>query len=490
MTSARLSFNGIQARTGRPLLPALSAAAFGRIALGLPVDEETLALLKDFLAGNAVRDARRAPRWDVKDPTNLAETGWGVLFAPGVSQDVEDALAPLLNRRRDQMEKRFFKEFRGVAAGSSHELLSMPAINHQQGTSPDAERLPYYLLLVGDPSRLPFRLQVQLDVRHAVGRLDLANAEEYAAYAKAVVAAEKGERPRDLDLAFFSVKNAGDVATERTAKELVTELADALGRQRSDWQVRTVEGSKATRERLGRLLRTERPSLLFTASHGVGYECGDPDQIERQGALICADWPGAGSDLYDDYCFAGSDVPPDADLAGAIAFLFACYGVGTPERDSFAIRSLAEERKNEAVAVPKRIAASPFTSRLPQRLLAAGALAVIGHVDRAWTTSFTWNEEGGHVRTYNDMFRLLMDGYPVGWAMEQMNLQAADLGSAMNDLWKDRDFLQPQDLEVFADLWLSSTDARNFVVLGDPAVRLNLPLARDEEGSPSGGEKS
>lgn len=494
---ARIAFNGLHAHTGLPLLPALSAEDVGRIALGLPIEGETLHLgadslrgsvvqdpirapnseakdpidvetrhlVTDFLSGRAVLDSYRAPSSKVEDPTNLAETGWGVLFAPGVSREVQEALSPLLARRRDQAGIERYKEYHGVAARSARELMLMPEIDHQMGAYPDSTRLPYYLLLVGDPSRLTFRLQTQLDVQYAVGRLDLANADEYAAYATAVLATEKGERPRDRDLAFFAVENSGDEATARTANTLAATLAAGLKRQRPDWNIRTIGGREATRERLGRLLRTERPSLLFTAGHGVGYDIGDPDQLARQGALICADWPGVGLDLYDDHCFAGSDVPTGADLAGVIAFLFSCYGAGTPEYDSFASKGLNG---------PDRIASNPFSSRLPQCLLAAGALAAIGHVDRTWTSSFTWNGEGGHIRVYNQVLRLLMDGYPVGWAMEQMNIQAADLSLSMHDLWEDREFLRPVDIEVFADLWTATNDARNFVVLGDPAVRLNL----------------
>ncbi len=461
-------------------MPTLAAEEVGRIALGLPLEEETRRLLSDFLRGSAVGDPVRAPSAEVKDPANLAETGWGVLFAPGVSKEVEDALAPLLERRRDQAGPERFKVYRGVAADSARELLGNPEINHQQGAPPDPTRLPYYLLIVGDPTRLSYRFQTQLDVQYAVGRLDLANADEYAAYAKAVVAAEKGERPRDPDLAFFAVENKGDAATEQTTNDLVAPLAEVLRRQRPDWNIKTIRGPEATRERLGQLLGAERPSLLFTACHGVGYEAEDEDQLARQGALVCADWPGVGSDLYDDHCFSGSDVPKGADLAGAMAFLFACYGAGTPDHDSFALQSGLG---------PKQIAASPFVARLPQCLLAAGALAVIGHVDRTWTTSFTWNQEGGHVKVYDEVLRLLMDGYPVGWAMERMNVQAADLSLSTHDLWEDRAFLRPYDVEVFADLWLATNNARNFVVLGDPAVRLHLPLAKNEEGSPVGGRK-
>ena len=73
-----------------------------------------------------------------------------------------------------------------------------------------------------------------------------------------------------------------------------------------------------------------------------------------------------------------ADLDDDARVHGLIAFLFACYGAGTPAADHF----LADRSK-----APVPIALAPFVAALPQRLLShpgGGALAVIGHVERAW----------------------------------------------------------------------------------------------------------
>ena len=87
---------------------------------------------------------------------------------------------------------------------------------------------------------------------------------------------------------------------------------------------------------------------------------------------------------------------------------------------------------------PPEIAPRAFVSRLSQRLLShgnGGALAVVGHVDRTWTTSFEGSEKGEGVDVFRNTLRRLLAGHTVGWAMEYFNQAHAALAAELSNLW-------------------------------------------------------
>lgn len=464
-----VTLNGLNGASGGYLWPPMTGADLGKIVAELDLDEELLQLVRDWSTGMSVRDALRAPSIDVTDPGDLAQTGWGVIFAATTPQPVRDALQPLLTRRSQQAGGRYreLTASRGVTRRSFFTELQMKA-----GTVVNADSvpyLPYYLLLVGDPSEISFRFQSELDVQYAVGRLHLSTPEAYGAYVQALLAAEDAPDDasrREPNLTFFTVRNSGDTATAQTSKDLVAQLEEVLKPSRSSWKMKTVAGASSTRDQLRSLLGgPETPAILFTASHGVGFPFKDPRQSKEQGALVCAEWPGPSEPIRRAHYFTAEDLSPAANLQGTIVFHFACYSAGTPKLDEFERRALGR---------PAQIAEEPFIARLPQSLLEKGALAVIGHVDRTWTSSFSWNGNGGHVQLYNDVLKLLTDGLPLGWAMERMGAHSGDQALALQGYWEDRTALGDWDYQDFSDLWRATQDVKNFMVLGDPAVRIRV----------------
>src|SRR5215510_13877732 len=90
--------NGIDAASGDYLLPGLAPGDLAKLARGEPLDA---AVQKEL----AVRRAAAAAHFglaDGYDPNDLADTGWGIVFAADADPAIRDALAPLIEHRRAQ----------------------------------------------------------------------------------------------------------------------------------------------------------------------------------------------------------------------------------------------------------------------------------------------------------------------------------------------------------------------------------------------------
>jgi hypothetical protein len=478
-------FNGVNGVTGSYLLPPMTPATLSRRARHfspdpLELDElryrRELATEKVFGPGEG------------RDPCDLAQVGWGVVFAHSCDPAVRDALRDLLDHRHAQASaggQDYYKEFWGEDAYRPGESKTQFLSRHGAGPGPvDPAAVPYYLLLVGSPRDISFAVQYQLDVQYGVGRLSFDTADDYRRYAAGVVAAETTGVRRDRSLSFFAPQNPGDRATELSRRDLVDPLAERLATEHADWDVRASVGEDATKQCLLGLLSGESPpALLFTAGHGVGWPADHPAQARRQGALVCQEWPGPDSDeeFTPDQYVCAEDVPDDAHVHGLVAFHFACFGAGTPEWDQFAHR--------ETESAPGRLAAEPFISALPRRLLAhqnGAALAVAGHVDRAWGYSFTWPGAGQQTEVYRSCLARFLRGHPIGSAFDFVNQRYAELSSDLSaELYEVQVGHRPDHVSLSA-MWTANNDARGFVVLGDPAVRLPSFLAGQDGAGRNG----
>lgn len=475
-------FNGVNAVTGQYVVPPMNAQEVALLGLGQRIDEKELNALR-------ARLRLRQPIFGViegVDPRKLEETGWGVIFAAGADPKVRDALKPLLDRRKSQAGDRYqeYADERAYRHAPQPESKWQYLARLKVPTSGavDPEKMPYYLLIVGDPETIPYSFQYQMDVAYAVGRIHFDTLEEYARYAESVVEAETGQSKRPRQAAFFGVQNQEDWATYYSVTQLVIPLADFVTQDQPSWTVRTLLKEETRKDQLARLLGgMEAPALLFTASHGMRFPGDDPKQVDQQGALLCQEWPGPLSGINpipEDHYYSAQDVSDNANLSGMITFHFACYGAGTPRKNDF---YRFDQFYTPSASPIIENAPQSFVARLPQRLLGhpnGGALAVVAHVDRSFGYSFMGDDQYGkpmqvaQLGDYRSMLKQLMEGYPIGSALEFFNERYAEVASDLQNLQNDIDNGLQFEAWQFVSMWTTNNDSRNFIIVGDPAVRL------------------
>lgn len=457
----RMVFNGVNIHTGDYATPPMDTDELAEVLLQSPrkgVESERAHLFE-------VKEDKAGVR-DEYDPKNLAEVGWGVVFARDADPNLTDALQPLISWRREQIGDeglvRVLCGDQGYSPGQTkNQFLANLGVYPVGPVDPD--QMSYYLLLVGSPLEIPFEFQYELDFAYAVGRLHFDDVDAYRRYAESVVKTESdvSGTPR---CDFFGTANENDDSTQLSARHLIAPLAKSI--DAAGVSVNNTAPEDATCDNLAALLSNGgSPRMVFTATHGLEAS-GHVYQSALQGALITQEWK-RGFPLERSHYFAAEDIDEDADLTGTIAFLFACYGAGCPEFLNFPIQP-------NASAGPPRIAAKPFLAALPQTMLGRtqAALAVVGHVDKAWSYSFDWPQVGHHTKTYEDTLMRLFRGYPIGHAMEMINEQAAELSVSLHDSDARIGTADELNSEEIAGLWTATNDSRNYVILGDPAVRL------------------
>jgi len=463
-----LFFNGINGDSGEYALPPMTGERLAQFIQGQSAPENLSELKLRYRQAHE----RTLGVKEGVNPLKLDQAGWGIIFPHDAEPAIQEALHELLELRRVQAGP-YFRIYEGHDGYRPGESKASFLARHGVGPGPaDPEKVPYYLLIVGSPQEIPFQFQSQLDVQYAVGRISFQSLQEYANYAHSVVAAEKGMLESTRRAAFFSVDNQDDQSTRLSTELLLEPLYQIFKSKIPDWELESHFREAATKIQLAQLLGGDHtPALLFTASHGMEFPLGSPRQLPHQGALLCQDWPGplawgGKGAIPQDFYFAGDDITSGSNLRGLVAFFFACYSAGTPPYDEFSRQAF---RKREAIAP------YPFTAQLPAQLLGqprGGALAVIGHMGRAWGYSFMWPQAGAQTTVFESTLQRLFDGHPVGSAIEYFNQRYAELSTILSDELEEIEFGKQVDPYELSGLWTAHNDARGYAILGDPAVRL------------------
>ena len=164
---------------------------------------------------------------------------------------------------------------------------------------------------------------------------------------------------------------------------------------------------------------------------------------------------------------------------GAVAVLFACCGYGTP-----AVSDFHHWIKEQA---PERMAHSDLLASLPERLLAhvAGPVAVIAHLDLAWLHGFTDPDDlrvgqvwSPRLVPFLTAVEQVLHGQPVGLSMARLNERVHEtddrITELIDDLYSGKVTSTPAFRATLGRTFVFRSDARNYMVLGDPAARVSL----------------
>lgn len=468
----KLYVNGINAVTGNYLIEPMEISEAARLVRGEKRDRATASWLKR--AWQNISLPHFGLPLDV-EPADLRQAGWGIVFPADEDVEVRSSLAPLIEHRRAQVGDEAKIKILEYKPGEKRETW---LARHGIGLgSVRPDKVPYYLLLIGSPESIPFLFRHQLGVEYGVGSLHFETVDQYSQYVASVIDYETREAiPTSKEAVFFGVRHPFDAATQMSADRLIKPLIEpsAEGEKidlagKYGFLARKILAGDATKKNLAATFSPpgeEKPaSFLFTASHGMGFPAGHPQQKTGQGALLCQDWPGFGAVTPDHY-FSASDLPATARVHGMISFHFACYGMGTPSSDRFI---------HEPGSPPPAIAPQSFIAALPKALLAhpaGGALACIGHVERAWGCSIVTAKAGSQLLPFENAIGRILKGEPVGLAMKDFYERYASLSVSLSSMLEEISFgATVADAELTA-AWIARNDAEGYLILGDPAVRL------------------
>jgi hypothetical protein len=403
-------------------------------------------------------------------PEQIGKQGWGVVVPEGP--------------RGDQLLKSIdpLKRFRTQVQGSREYIYRVP---HALGLDAHAwvrdnfeskaeDKRPRYLLVLGNPREVSLDLQRALAPLAGVGRLDFTDDTHYGSYAEKAIAAETPTR--DELRASVYLGDDGSPATTSAESQLILPCMRALGELVEERQTRLTKHQHVRGDKTDLVKCANQADLLFTVSHGLGDKMKYDERTKMQGALL------AGEEL-----FSGDDVEKGEFLRGGMWMMIACYGLGTPQFSTYrSWIAQTHERKGLADLDLETITAgeladdeSPFIADLPRKALANpdGPLAIIGHMDLAWSYSYMQDGQPRFDRLFESLRSLLRE-LPVGFALEKLMQQCVYASDQLASLYeherdrergKAKEVLEPQRIPR---AWMLRQDLRGYMLLGDPATRL------------------
>jgi hypothetical protein len=419
--------------------------------------------------------------WDVgDDPNLLARQRWGLVVPSGPEGDrLLKLIHPLRQARQAEQGDAPVRIYEVSPGMDERAAVLWKKRTFLHEAVPGLDR-PRYLLILGDLHQVSLELQQVLAMDAFVGRLAFPSDEGYEAYVSKVLRWERASARESKPRLLVYTSRDGSDATEQGHRMLISPGLESCRKLQREGrlpvseilELEDLEGAPG--ERLLTHAAEPVPSVLFTLSHGLGLPSIPPErQRELQGALV----------LPGEQHLKTEDVASRSFLPGGIWFCFACFSAGTPARSTYLpwlqqLRGTNPSMERVFASLPHEDQ-RPFVAAQPQAALAnpEGPLAVMGHVDLAW--SYGFNDQGtGTPSRFFEVLRLLTEGRRAGVALHHLLLFASAAGNELALLYKQEEVARaagrPSPIHQLerASAWMRRQDLAGYVLLGDPAVRL------------------
>jgi hypothetical protein len=433
------------------------------------------------------------------DPNSLRDQGWGVIAPRGEDGD------RLLARVRALIDQRAADQDGEVPVyrvpPDMTAAQSVAWIDRQLTGNAMNNAVPGYLLVLGRPDQISFELQQVLASDYHVGRLGFdaaagAGSEAYEAYVDKLLRTERTPTSMVARAVYFTARD-GTPATELARRLLMQPcIADAEQQRAAGWfttsEIAAIEEEDPTRAADRLLAAAAGPGVLFSCSHGAGASrqgWGSPaEQRALQGALCL----GRGQ-LLEARMLARSPFVP-----GGVWLMFACFGAGTPAHSAYHpwLARLSQHGEHvedlSSVLISLPGAGEPaFVAALPQAALANpdGPLAVIGHLDLAWSYGFHDIDKmsrGERHRRFHELVAQLVRGSRVGLALSGSLARARNQIRTELVIAADAEAregqMAPERRARLAHRWMVLQDLDGYIALGDPAARMAVSGASARAG--------
>lgn len=441
------------------------------------------------------------------DASDLRAQRWGLVVSDDArGTRLASLLAPLSERRGQQQgaPPHVYRVAPGMSAAQATAWVNGP---YRDEVSRDATRLPRYLLLLGDADGVSWELQQALS-RHGAfpGRLAFDADGDYQAYVEKVLAWEHASVPARKAL-FYAVRDGSAAVSSGMTGLLAPSRASleaAFGRGpggiTSIGEAAEQLSPAALESEAGQMLSYAAAtpgSLFLSLSHGVGLPAGEAFAKRRavQGAL----------QLHGERALGPADVTSAPFFEGGAWFFFACFSAGTPASSAYGtwLSGLSKMGRwgSPIAEVLGALPAppAPFVAALPKAALASprGPLAVIGHVDLAWSWSYLAGSLATGKTTYLDrherfdvVFHALLRRRRFGAALHELASAGAAVGQTLLTMYGNDAIAPDEDPKRAAQrayLWLEHHDLGAYVLLGDPAAQLPGALTEAAPEPPANG---